>query len=204
MNLKSKHEVNHMLTGDAKSVLNHIRQENESFKQNFVMIYPNDFEKMTYKRVTEIIKYLEREGYIEILQIFNEHGWLVRLRTEGQNYEEHERNNARIGSYDNSTNINIQGNVTGSAIGNVGTTTVNNGITYEEICEIVRAETLSQKDKDLLLEMIAMFKNQVEEEEPLKSKSLSKFRSVIEKCSDKGIETIIQFLGSQAVRFFLG
>lgn len=202
MNLKSKHEVNHMLTNDAEFVLNHIRQRNESFKQNFVMIHPNDFETMIYKQVTEIIKYLEREGYIEILQIFNEHGWLVRLRTEGQTYEKHERDKARINSCGNS--INIHGNVTGSAIGNVGTTTVNNGITYEEICEIVRAETLSQKDKDLLLEMIAMFKNQVEKEEPLKPKSLSKFRSVIEKCSDKGIETIIQFLGSQAVRFFLG
>lgn len=204
MNLKSKHEVYHMLTGDAKSVLNHIRQENESFEQDFVMIHPNDFETMTYKQVTEIIKYLEREECIEILQIFNERGWIVRLRTEGRNYEERERNKARIGSYDNSTNINIQGNVTGSAIGNLGTTTVNNGITYEEIRKIVQTESLNQEDKDLLLEMIAMFKNQMEKEELLKPKSLSKFRSVIEKCSDKGIETIIQFLGSQAVRFFLG
>lgn len=197
-----------MLTNDAKIVLDYIRKANRCSNTGYVQIHKhkgiNAFDTMNYDQVSRTLTYLENEKYITILKETNENRWFIRLEHRGEHYEEFEQNEAQINSNHNSTNINIHGNVTGSAIGNVGITRIDNGITYEGVCEIIRAETLSTEDKEQLLEMIELFKKRIEKRKPLKYKFLSKFRTIVKKCSEKALNAIIDFLGIQVIQFFLG
>ena len=190
-----------MLTKDAKIGLDYIRNADKYSDAGFVFIYDhkdiNAFEGMTYEQVTRTLRYLEDEGCLKILRQMKR-GWQIRLEYKGEHYEEFEQDKAQ--TQGNSTNINISNvnaPITGSAIGNVGTITINNGITYEEIREIIQKEVINPEDRDRLLEMISELEKLTQNEEPLRKGFFSKFSDIIKRYSktfDAIGRTLIEYL----------
>ncbi len=71
--------------------------------------------------------------------------------------------------------------VTGSAIGNAGAVTINNGISIDEALSFIRAQDISAEDKTKAEKMVTYIETLTENEVPLKKGFLAKFSDILTK-----------------------
>ena len=71
--------------------------------------------------------------------------------------------------------------VTGSAIGNAGVVTINNGISIDEALSFIRAQDISAEDKTEAEKMVTYIEALTENEAPLKKGFLAKFSDILTK-----------------------
>ena len=131
-----------MLTNEAKTILDYLIStfpNYESSMMNFSVISENT--GLILPVVDSTLKYLESLGYVKIKRYKNG-GFVQDVTHQGMHYKELES----VSTATAQTNI-FNAPVTGSAIGNAGVVTINNGISIDEALSLFVRKTFQQKIK---------------------------------------------------------
>lgn len=165
-----------MLTNEAKTILDYLIStfpNYESSMMNFSVISENT--GLILPVVDSTLKYLESLGYVKIKRYKNG-GFVQNVTHQGMHYKELES----VSTTTAQTNI-FNAPVTGSAIGNAGVVTINNGISIDEALSFIRAQDISTEDKTEAEKMVTYIETLTENEAPLKKGFLAKFSDILAK-----------------------
>ena len=157
-----------MLTNEAKTILDYLIStfpNYESPMMNFSVISENT--GLILPVIDSALKYLESLGYVKIKRYKNG-GFVQNVTHQGMHYKELES----VSTTTAQTNI-FNAPVTGSAIGNAGAVTINNGISIDE--------DISAEDKTKAEKMVTYIETLTENEVPLKKGFLAKFSDILTK-----------------------
>lgn len=182
-----------MLTDSAKKVLDYIiasYSPDHSSVDNLDKVFPPDISS----ELPEILSYLRAEGYIEYKKDITGN-YRIKITHEGLHYSEFEK----LSMKSPATSVTINGDVTGSAIGNIGDTTINNGASFDEIRSIIESKNMSPLDREEALRVVDCVELLTENEAPLKRGFLHKFNDVLSKHS-----WLPSLIGSALIRYFIG
>lgn len=129
--------------------------------------------------VCKALKYLDEKGYLKIIPLDDPDTELVNCLTHlGLNYKEFEANSEP----NIEQNFNIE-KVTNSAFGNNGFTNLNNGVSFDELQDIINKQNIPVADKNQLTELTTYMKMLVENNTPMSKGALSKFGDLLAKHS---------------------
>ena len=164
-----------MLTTECKQILDYLIQVNPS---NRKMIDSNTIAKDVKLPVIEVettLNYLDSQDYLK-LKRYKNGGFVHALTHKAFHYKE----------FEHATPVSTQTNifnapVTGSAIGNVGTITISNGISFQEARDFIQSQSISAEDKVKAEKVIDYIETLTENEAPLKKGALSKFSDILSK-----------------------
>lgn len=140
------------------------------------------------------LRHLSDEGYLSIKRYLS--GCVVnKISHKGIHYSEYE---SAI-STSSQTNI-FNAPVSGAAIGNSGTTIINNGLTFQNAYELIKSQSVTSEDKVEAEKVIAYIEALAESEAPLKKGILSKFSDTLAKHSwlpDIVMKLLFQYITGQ-------
>lgn len=165
-----------MLTNEAKTILDYLIStfpNYESPMMNFSVI--SEITGLILPVIDSALKYLESLGYVKIKRYKNG-GFVQNVTHQGMHYKELES----VSTTTAQTNI-FNAPVTGSAIGNAGAVTINNGISIDEALSFIRAQDISAEDKTKAEKMVTYIETLTENEVPLKKGFLAKFSDILTK-----------------------
>lgn len=165
-----------MLTSKMKQVLDvlisaHYQDETDP------TVYASDkfFKGLTPIEVDSALELLAEDGYIQ-LRPYSDGGNSVSVTVKGLDYKEIEEKLTPSSS----TNI-FNAPVSNSAIGNSGSVTVNNGISFQDAISFVQSQDISQTDRTEATKVIEYLQTLSEADAPIKKGALSKFGDVLNK-----------------------
>ena len=184
-----------MLTNEAKTILDYLISafpNYESSMMNFIVISENT--GLPLSAVDSALRYLESLGYVRIKR-YKSGGFVQEVTHQGVHYKELES----ITTPTAQTNI-FNAPVTGSAIGNSGSVTINNGISVKEALSFIRSQDISAEDKAEAEKMVTYIEALTEYEAPLKKGVLSKFSDILAKhhwLPELAMKLLFQYLTGQ-------
>lgn len=182
-----------MLTTECKTILDYlISTPQEMFMLHFQTVSGDT--GLSLHDVESALKYLESLGYVR-LKRYKNGGYVQEVTHQGIHYKEFESAKA----VSTQTNI-FNAPVTGSAIGNAGAITVNNGISIDEALSFIRAQDISTEDKAEAEKMVTYIEALTENEAPLKKGFLTKFSDILAKyhwLPELAMKLLFQYLTGQ-------
>lgn len=165
-----------MITNEAKTILDYLTSafpNYEASMMSFSVISENT--GLSLPAIDSALQYLESLGYVKIKR-YKSGGFVQNITHQGMHYKEFEA----VTSPTTQTNI-FNAPVTGSAISNTGSVTVNNGISVDEALSFIRSQDISPSDKAEAEKMVTCIETLTENEAPLKKGFLSKFSDLLAK-----------------------
>lgn len=167
-----------MLTEKTRILLDYLIEHKDKF-----MFFPGDetTSLFDWDELEILFHYLAENDYI-LLKSFVDGAYSINLTHKGMAYKEIEENQRIHESY-NPHVINNYGNISNSAVGNIGNTTINNGISFDDAFEIIKTKQLTSDDELTANRIIEYIQTLSENDVPIKKGFLSKFSDFISKHS---------------------
>ena len=182
-----------MLSKEAKQILNYLKPlllAGEDTIDSSSVIKATGLPEIEVKA---LLKHLHQEKYFKYSPNILGEGTIYAPQYKALHYEEFETPTT---SAMTQTNI-FNGSISNSAIGNTGTVTVNNGISFEDAHNIIQSQNISTEDKLEIEKVITYIETLVENDSPLQKGFLSKFSDILSKhhwLPELVIKLIFQYL----------
>ncbi|RGT72251.1 hypothetical protein DWX08_10540 [Ruminococcus sp. AF18-22] len=184
-----------MLTKEAKQILNYVIPLFESGKDTVPIAEISKETGLSPLEAKSTTDYLVSIGYFKIKR-YLEGSFIYSPSHEALHYKEFEKASNKISLQ---TNI-FNAPVSGSAIGNTGTVTITNGLSYNEVLQAINSRTdISESDKTEAKKVVEYIENITSVDAPLPKSFLSRFSDTLSKHS-----WLPSLIGNLLIRYFLG
>lgn len=186
-----------MLTEQCKLVLDyliqaHTQADSDLYSENLSTMFPAE----VAENIGSILHFLDSQNYI-VLKEYISGSCSISLTHKGLKYQELE--NKTQGQNISHQTFNIHGDVSNSAFGNTGSTTINNGMSFDDARVFIESQKLETDEQNEVLKMVEYIEILTENDAPLKKGFLSKFSDTVSKHA--WIPTLI---GNVMIRYFMG
>lgn len=184
-----------MLTQESKQILDYALPIFKSGADTLAIAQIQKEAGLSLLEVNSAIEYLVEQGYFKIKR-YMEGSFIYSPSHKALHYNDFDSITSPPTSQ---TNI-FNGPVTSSAIGNNGNITINTGMSYAEVKDIINSKSdTSDFDKEEALKVIEFIENITSINAPLPKSFLSRFSNTISKHS--WLPTLI---GNLLIRYFIG